>query len=347
MDSLPLRIGRRRIPRWLILSLTYAISIVSLLWALRGYEFSQIAPAILSVRWGWVLLAVILELAVYLVQAWRWNTLLRPVKRLPLWPTAQAIYIGLFASDVLPLRPGELIRGYLLAVWREIPISLALTSMVIERVLDGIWIVAAFWVAASLMSMPQALVELARLLAVGVLLVAALFLYILFRKQHAHTFLSSRTWGRNFLHVLDQIHQLGNWRTLAGAFGITFLYWFVQILPVWALFRSYDMDLSFWPASGVLVIKSIGTVIPSAPGNLGVFQSVVKLALMLFSVEPNVAFELSSLMWATLTFPPLVAGFIAVLLTGLNLAEIHHHARTHHARRHIRHGQAPEPNPKS
>jgi len=36
-----------------------------------------------------------------------------PVVRLRLWRTVQAIYIGLFANEVLPLRVGELIRCYL------------------------------------------------------------------------------------------------------------------------------------------------------------------------------------------------------------------------------------------
>jgi len=227
------------------------------------------------------------------------------------------------------LRPGELIRCYLLALWGEIPVSLTITSAAIERVLDGIWLVAAFWVAASLISMPSALVDFERALAVGVLVLSILFLYILFRKSHAHSVLSGWKWGLKFLHVLDQIHQMGKWRTLSAAFGITCLYWIVQILPIWALFRAYDMDLAFGPASVVLIIKAIGTVIPAAPGNLGVFQSVVKLALSLFSVESGVASGLSVLIWAAVTLPPLIVGFIAVLLTGLSLGEIHHHAHHH------------------
>jgi uncharacterized protein (TIRG00374 family) len=320
---------------------TWAISIGSLVWALGGYDFSQIKVAFLSVRWGWVLVAVMLELTVYVVQGWRWLTLLRPIERMGLWETVHAIYIGLFASGVLPLRPGEIIRGYLLAIWGEIPFSLTLTSMAIERVLDGIWLIAAFWVSASLMNMPRALVEFAQVLAVGVAVLAGLFLYILFHKKHAHSVMSSLAWVRKFIHVLDQIHQMGNRRTLTEAFAITFFYWILQILAVWALFRSYDMDLSIWAASIVLIIKSIGTVIPSAPGNLGVFQSVVKMSLTLFNVEPNVALELSVLMWAALTLPLLIVGFIAVLLTGRSIKEIHHHASTHHARPHPQ--PAPEP----
>jgi glycosyltransferase 2 family protein len=329
MDPTQAKPRRRGVPRWLLLVLTYAVSVVSLVWALRGYDFSQIQASILSVKWRWVLVAVLLDLAVYVVQAWRWLTLLRPIERMGLWETAHAIFIGLFASGVLPLRPGELIRCYLLAVWGEIPISLTLTSAFIERVLDGIFLVASFWICASFMSMPRALIDFVQVLAVGVAAVAALFLYVLFHRQHAHSFLSSLSWGKKFLHVLEQVHQMGNRRTLAQAFGITLLYWLLQALSVWALLLSYDMDLSVWQASVVMLIKSIGTSIPSAPGNLGVFQSVVKLALRLFNVEPSVALELSVLMWAAMTLPLLIVGFIAVFLTGSSLREIHHHAHTH------------------
>ena len=82
--------------------LTYAVSIGSLVWALRGYDFSQIHVAILSVKWRWVLLAVVLELGVYLLHAWRWLTLLSPVQRPGFWETAQAIYIGLFSIFLIP-----------------------------------------------------------------------------------------------------------------------------------------------------------------------------------------------------------------------------------------------------
>jgi len=328
MESIPAKQQRPKIPRWSILLLTYAISTVSLFWALRGYDFSQIQTAILSVRWQWVLVAVVLDLAVYVLQAWRWLTLLRPIERLGLWETTHAIFIGLFASGVLPLRPGEVIRCYLLAIWGEIPISLTLTSAAIERVLDGIFLVLAFCVCAWFVNMPQVLVHGVQVLALCVMALTLLMLYVLFRKGHAHSFLSGRNWGRKFLHVLDQIHQMGNWRTLGGAWGITFLYWLLQALSVWALFLSYDMDLTVWHAWAVTLIKSIGTTIPSAPGNIGVFQSVVKMSLTLFNVEPSVALELSVLMWAAMTLPLLIAGLVAVFLTGSSLREIHHHA--HH-----------------
>src|SRR5664280_1790319 len=104
--------SRRKFPSWLPPILGYCLAIGCLLWILRGYRFNELIPAIRSLDFRWVSLAILADLAVYLAHAWRWNTLLAPVVRLRFWRTVQAIFIGLFANEVLPLRVGELIRLY-------------------------------------------------------------------------------------------------------------------------------------------------------------------------------------------------------------------------------------------
>jgi len=330
MDSIQQKPKRPRVPRWVVMLITYALSLACLVWALYGYDFSEIKGDIRRVRWAWVALAIVFDLSVYVFHGWRWVTLLKPIEKLSLWRTVQAIYIGLFANEVLPLRPGEIIRCYLLAAWNKLPLSLTLTSMVMERVIDGIWLVGAFWISASLMNMPAPLVDFAQAMAGGVFVLTLVFLYVLFHKKHAHSVMSSNKWGQKFIHVLDMIHELGDWRTLLGSFGVTFFYWLLQALSIWALFRSYEMDLSIWAATVVLVVIRIGTIIPAAPGNLGVFNSVAKLALMLFLVEPGTASGFSIFLWAALTLPLLIGGFVAVFLTGVSLGDIHRHAHDHH-----------------
>ena len=101
---------------------------------------------------------------------WRWNTLLDPVARLKFWRTVQAIYIGLFANEVLPLRTGEVIRCYLLAHWNDLRLSLSFASAAVERLIDGFWLMGAFLITASFVAnIPKDLVILVEIL--GVLLV--------------------------------------------------------------------------------------------------------------------------------------------------------------------------------
>src|SRR5271156_640029 len=103
---------RRRLPRWFVPTIAWVISIACLIWVFRGVDYAELMDDMRTLKWRWVTVAILLELAVYVCQAWRWNILLSPVERLPFWPTVKAIYIGVFASGFLPLRAGEIIRCY-------------------------------------------------------------------------------------------------------------------------------------------------------------------------------------------------------------------------------------------
>src|ERR1051326_5002194 len=140
---------RRKFPSWLPQVLGYCLSAACLLWVLHGYPTDELIPAIRDLDWKWVAAGIGADLSVYIVHGWRWNTLLAPVARLKLWRTVQAIYIGLFANEILPLRAGELIRLYLLAHWNGLRFSATLASAAVERVIDGIWMLTAFLITAS------------------------------------------------------------------------------------------------------------------------------------------------------------------------------------------------------
>ncbi len=91
-------------------------------------------------NWWWIALAVAADVSVYFWHGLRWQTLLRPVARLKYWEPVRAIYVGLFANEVLPFRAGEVLRCYLLARNPQLPLSVSLTSALIERIFDGIWL---------------------------------------------------------------------------------------------------------------------------------------------------------------------------------------------------------------
>src|SRR5712692_7873994 len=140
MDSSVGKSPPQKIPRWVLPVLGYTASLACLIWVFHGVDVGQILDDFFALDWRFVTLAVLFDLAVYLSHAWRWNILLRPVARPSYWRSVQAIYIGLYANEILPLRTGEVIRCYLMSHWNGVPISVALSSIAIERVLDGVWL---------------------------------------------------------------------------------------------------------------------------------------------------------------------------------------------------------------
>jgi uncharacterized protein (TIRG00374 family) len=320
---------RRKFPAWLPQVLGYCLSVACLVWVLRGYKIrEELIPSIRQLDYKWLVLAVASDLAVYVVHAWRWNTLLSPVIRLGLWRTAQAIYIGLFANEVLPLRTGEIIRVYLLCHWNNLRLSLGFASAAVERLIDGFWMVAAFLITASFVKgIPKDLAILVQLLGVLLLLGAVALLFIVRRKHEAHAVIGESRWTATLRHVVEGLHLMGNPRTMGLTALISLLYLVLQMVTMYAVMKAYGLDLSIWAAGGVLTVVRFGTVIPNMPGNLGVFQLACVLALKLFEVNESDAKTFSFIMFFALTLPLLVGGAIATALTGSGIAELRDRAR--------------------
>jgi hypothetical protein len=95
--------------------------------------------------------------------------------------------------------------------------------------------------------------------------------------------------------------------------------------------RSYHQltGMSLGIAFAVMVILRLGAVIPQGPGNVGTYNLIAVNALLLFGVPVATAKRFSLILWAAITLPLLVAGFIAVAITGARIGELQGHARAH------------------
>lgn len=316
-------------PHWVPQFLGYTLSAGCLIWVLHSYRIADLLPQLRQLEWKWLALGVALDLLVYVCHAWRWLLLYRPIDRLPFWRTVQAIYIGLFANEVLPLRVGEIIRGYLVAHWNDQLLSVVFASIGIERLIDGFWMVLSFIVAVQhLRGIPGWLTDTVRFFEILVIGGTVLLAYVMIHKTHAHAMVRESRWASVLRHVVEGLHTMGNWRTLARVMPVSFLYLFLQVLSYWALMKSFQLDLSAWDAAAVLAIVRLGTAVPNAPANIGLIQAACVIALYnVEGVERNDATTFSFVLFLALTLPLLVGGAIATALTGLNIGEIHHHAR--------------------
>src|SRR5262245_34967882 len=314
---------RRRFPSWLPQALGYSLSVACLVWVLHDYPVHRIVQEIEALDWRWVSLGVVADLATYVAHAWRWNTLLRPIARLRLWRTTQAIYIGLFANEVLPLRTGEVIRVYLLAHWNNLRMSVAVASATIERLIDGVWMIVSFVITASFVpGISKKLVLLVQIFGVGIPVLAIALLWLARREYNTGGESSQSRWIATLRHIAAGLRLMGDPRGLLATAMISLLYLMLQFVTVWALIKAYHFDFNFWVASGLITIVRFAVVIPNAPGNLGVFQAACVAALKLFGAAEDDAKGFAFVMWFALTLPLLIGGAVATALTGLNLRQL-------------------------
>jgi glycosyltransferase 2 family protein len=322
---------KKGIPKWLVPAIGYAVSALSLIWVFWKFPFAQFGDHLRTLRWNWVAVAVLLEFAVYFVDAWRWKALLRRVGNPSFGLSLQAIFVGVLANDILPAKAGEVVRCFLLSYETEVPLSLAITSDVILRVMDGLWIVIAYLLITFQITTHTEVNRGMWIFGSAAVGLGLLFIFVLFRKQHAYDFVRKRNWAARFMRLLDEIHRLGHWKELRDSMAIGGVYWLAQVLAVWALTKADRFDLGLSAATFLLVVKAVLTLIPNAPANMGAYQAAVVYAFGFLFVERVNAQAFAEIMFGFLTLPVAVGGALAVVMADIDLFALHKHAHRAHS----------------
>ena len=97
---------------------------------------------------------------IHLLRTVRWGILLEPVAKIPFARLNAVSAVGFTALLVLPFRLGEFARPYLIADRPRLRVSAALSSVVVERVADGIF--TAVLLLVTLFAVPEGTPHLGR-----------------------------------------------------------------------------------------------------------------------------------------------------------------------------------------
>jgi uncharacterized protein (TIRG00374 family) len=308
------------------LVLTNLIAIGCLVWTLRDAHLGELQDDLATMNWWWVGVAVAAELATYFWHGLRWSLLLRPVVPVRFWQAVQSIYIGLFVNEVLPFRAGEILRCYMLSLWTELPFSVSLTSALIERIFDGIWLCLCLVLTLRFVPLPgqlRYLVDGGYVLGILVLAGAGLLGLAMFHKRRTRAVFSNGSWHRHLRVLIDDLSLIGHSRYLYLAFLQSLPYLLLQVIPVYAAIQGYGFPLSLGVAFALMVILRLGSAVPQAPGNLGLFQFLAAESLVrIFNVVPDEAKRFSLVLWGIVTLPLLIAGFISLSVTGAEIGDL-------------------------
>jgi uncharacterized membrane protein YbhN (UPF0104 family) len=295
-----------------------------------GAHFHLIWGEVRRMSWQWVVFAVGSDICVYLMQSWRWMLILKPVENISFWTSIRAIYIGLFANEVLPLRAGELIRCFLMTRWSSIPLSVSFASALIERIFDGVWLMACFFVTLRLAKLPAVLERGGYVLGM-LIIVAALFIGLgMFAKRQAVTHLFGFSFPKWFDTLVEDLHLIGHSRYLYFAFLVSGGFMFAQILPIYGVIRAYGVDVHSATATAfaMMVLLRLSSVVPQAPGNLGLFQGIAFETLKMFRVNVAIAKRFSFILWAIVTIPLIIIGFMVLTVSGASMTSLHREAKS-------------------
>lgn len=316
--------------RWIKSALGYVIALICLIWVFHGVRVGQILKDMAAINWWWIGLAVICDILGFASQGLRWRLLLRPIGDVSVIQTTQAIYAGLFISEVLPMRFGELARAYLVSRWIPARFSSTIPSILVERLFDGVWMALAIGLTAIFIPLPRDLVEAGDILGIIVLIFTGLFIYVVFRKRAPSEEPSEKplVWKpirlvMSFIGRMNTgLRDIGMSPLFYASFGISIFILFFQALAFWLVMMAYGLSAPFWVGAVVFLIVHLGTAVPNAPANVGTYQFFCVIGLTMFGIEKTLATGFSVVVFVLLTIPLWVIGFFALSRSGTTLYTI-------------------------
>ncbi len=319
--------------RWIIVGLGILVSGLFLYLGFRGLNLEQLWAIIREVEPGWILLASLVWLASAYIITWRWYYLLRPIKDISPHRLFSLVAVGYMGNNIYPFRIGEVIRAYLLNRREGAPIPASLTTILVERVFDGVTMLAFIFAALLFVELDVPFIK-DSIAILTVLFVAALLIFFALAlhpdlARRAYTPIIARLAPapirpRLLLlaeNLMSGLEALRSPRDLALVSATSLLSWIVEASTYWIVLQAFPFTASFFIVLLMMGLGNLATILPTTPGYVGTFHGIVALVLMAFGVAQPEAAAYAIVMHAVIWAPVTLLGFILLLRMGLGLRD--------------------------
>ncbi len=299
-----------------------AISAGLLFWALRGVQLAEVARQIRAAHPWPLAIAVVLATLTFPLRIFRWSLLLRddddrPLPAGPLW---HAIAIGFMANNLLPFRAGELVRTFTVTRLSPARFTAAISSIAVERIFDGLTVVALLTVALLGSDLPPDVsvggVSVTRAAqvagAMGAAALVTALLVVVFPDASERGVRGLLPAGRitdRLVGVIAGIrHGLAALRSparLAGVVAWSLVIWLLNAAAFYVAFAAFQIPVGF---AGALLVQGVvvfGISVQLTPGFVGQFEAAIVAALALYGV-PNQLASSYAIAYHGVTFLPIV-----------------------------------------
>src|SRR5829696_3037223 len=319
--------------------LVILLTIGLLAYFLYGVELRPVWDATRQADARLLVAGVGITMLTYALRAFRWQYLLAPIGPTRFWTAFRTTVIGFMASFLLPARPGEVLRPFLLARQEGLPATAAFATIILERLLDLVTVVSLFaWFVLtadpSAMSAEPAALERVKLggliaaagagAALAVAFVAAGHPERLGRwALRVERVLPARlarvvaSFVETFTQGLGVMRQP---RRLLVALALSIPLWMSIAVGIWLTSLAFHITFPYVGSFLVTIILVVGVAMPT-PGAVGGFHAAYQIAVQSFFGAPDDRAIGAAIVLHGVSFVPVtLLGLVFMARDGLSLS---------------------------
>jgi uncharacterized protein (TIRG00374 family) len=310
------------------------ISLIFLWLALRGLHLDAVWSALQLGNYWWLIPSVAVYFVAVWARTWRWQYMLRPLKRISLNRLFPVVVIGYMGNNVYPFRAGEVLRSYVLRQRETVPMSSSLATVLVERGFDGLVMLIFVFAALPFAPLPSENIRTIVVLASTLFFGALLFFFALAAMPQralrlteivVNAFLPESVrhplleLARRFL---DGLESLRSFRAVLMIFFTSIVIWLLETVKYWFVMQAFDFDVTFFALMLMNGVVNLATTLPSAPGYVGTFDAPGIAVLELYGVEAAIAVAYTLVLHAALWLPITLLGIYYMVRQELGWSDI-------------------------
>jgi uncharacterized protein (TIRG00374 family) len=312
-----------------------ALSVFLLYWVFHDKDPRALYAALMRASWPVLALGAFLNFAHNGIRVLRWRLLLEPVReRVPFRPMFASVVLGFMTTLLAPGRVGELVRPALLSARENIPLGPCLGTVVADRLLDGVAIVALFAVgslsahfvagSADVASHIRATAGVALVvIVIGIVILVAISVFAgPIESWLARQWRPVRWLGRATLGLSRGVDALRSPRRAVPILAYSVIIWGVIALATWIGIRAAGAGIGYADTLVMMPLLALGVSLPT-PGGVGGYHALMQFGLVsLFGIDPTIAAGVGILLHLAIVLPVLVAGPILLRVEKVSWSDL-------------------------
>jgi len=270
-----------------------------------------------------------------LCRAYAWRIILN--EKVSLSQSFLIISAGYFVNTILPFRVGELARVFLLlpsgfSFWSAIP------TILVERIFDLGFALSLFFIGLPFaLDFSQDIFTLYLLAGFAVLGIVILILLVK-NKEKVYRWLENlNLLGDRFKSrlidlvrsVLSSLETLSDPLKFAKVFIGMVLSWGLSLIFQYLLLKAFIPEANLIMAVFAIGAVAIGISIPSSPGNIGLYEASITLALTAFGIDRSIAFSYALTSHVLNLAVTTIFGSFGLVREGYSLRDVWQYSKQH------------------